>query len=81
MLQITDNPITVQYLKLLIAICVVKCRYETRATCYSCLASPDNFIYGRAEAKVLSHVTFMHVLIKLADNCLGQVRGNASEGK
>ena len=29
-----------------------------------CLASPANFIYGRVEAKVLSHVTFMPVLLR-----------------
>ena len=29
-----------------------------------CLASPANFIYGQEEAKVLSHVTSMPVLIR-----------------
>ena len=42
--------------------------------------SPANFIYGRVEAKVLSHVTFMPVLLRHVNNFLGQVRGNASEG-
>ena len=45
------------------------------------LASPANFIYGRVEAKVLSHVTFMPVLLRPVNNFLGQVIGNASEGK
>ena len=44
----------------------------------SCLASPANFIYGRVEAKVLSHVTFMPVLLRPVNNFLGQVGGNAS---
>ena len=39
-----------------------------------------NFIYGRVEAKVLSHVTFMPVLLRPVNNFLGQVIGNASEG-
>ena len=47
----------------------------------SCLASPANFIYGLVEAKVLSHVTFMPVLLRPVNNFLGQVIGNASEGK
>ena len=42
---------------------------------------PANFIYGRVEAKVLSHVTFMPVLLRPVNNCLGLVIGNASEGK
>ena len=46
-----------------------------------CLASPANFIYGRVKAKVLSHVTFMPVLLRPVNNFLGQVMGNASEGK
>ena len=33
------------------------------------------------EAKVLSHVTFMPVLLRPVNNLLGQVIGNASEGK
>ena len=48
---------------------------------FSCLASPANFIYGRVEAKVLSHVTFMPVLLRSVNNFLGQVTGNASKGK
>ena len=47
----------------------------------SCLASPANFIYGRVLAKVLSHVTIMPVLLRPVNNFLGQVIGNASEGK
>ena len=46
-----------------------------------CLASPANFIYGRLLAKVLSHVTIMPVLLRPVNNFLGQVIGNASEGK
>ena len=46
-----------------------------------CLASPANFIYGRVLAKVLSHVTIMPVLLRPVNNSLGQVIGNASEGK
>ena len=46
-----------------------------------CLASPANFIYGWVEAKVLSHVTFMAVLLRPVYNFLGQVIGNASKGK
>ena len=46
-----------------------------------CLASPANFIYGRVEAKVLSHVTVMPVLLRPVNNFLGQVVGSASEGK
>ena len=53
----------------------------TLSTSTGCLASPANFLYGRVEAKVLSHVTFMPVLIRPANNFLGQVIGNASEGK
>ena len=37
--------------------------------------------YGRVEAKVLSHVTFMPVLLRPVTNFLGQVIGNAFEGK
>ena len=46
-----------------------------------CLASRANFIYGRVLAKVLSHVTIMPVLLRPVNNFLGQVIGNASEGK
>ena len=46
-----------------------------------CLATPANFIYGRVEAKVFSHVTFMPVLLRPVNNFLGQVIENASEGK
>ena len=46
-----------------------------------CLASPANFIYGRVLAKVLSHVTIMPVLLRRVNDFLGQVIGNASEGK
>ena len=46
-----------------------------------CLASTANFIYGRVLAKVLSHVAIMPVLLRLVNNFLGQVIGNASEGK
>ena len=46
-----------------------------------CLASPANFIYGRVLAKALSHVTIMPVLLRPVNNFLGQVIGNASEGK
>ena len=46
-----------------------------------CLASLANFIYGRVLAKVLSHVTIMLVLLRQVNNFLGQVIGNASEGK
>ena len=46
-----------------------------------CLASPANFTYGRVEAKVLSHVTSMPVLLRPVNNFLGEVMGNASEGK
>ena len=42
---------------------------------------PYNFIYGRVEAKLLNHVTFMPVLLRPVNNFLGQVIGNASEGK
>ena len=45
-----------------------------------CLASPANS-NGRVEANVLSHVTFMPVLLRPVNNFLGQVKGNASEGK
>ena len=48
---------------------------------FPCLASPANFIYGRVLAKVLSHVTVMPVLLRPVNNFLGQVIGNASEGK
>ena len=34
-----------------------------------------------SEAKVFSHVTFMIVLFRPVNNFLGQVIGNASEGK
>ena len=47
----------------------------------ACLASPANFIYGRVLAKVLSHVTIMPVLLRPVNNFMGQVIGNASEGK
>ena len=50
-------------------------------TLLGCLASPANFIYGRVEAKVLSHVTFMPMLLRPVNNFLGQVIGNASQGK
>ena len=40
-----------------------------------------NFIYGRVLAKVFSHVTIMPVLLRPVNNFLGQVIGNASEGK
>ena len=46
-----------------------------------CLESPANFIYGRVGAKVLSHVTFMPVLLRPVNNVLDQVIGNASEEK
>ena len=46
-----------------------------------CLASLANFIYGRVLAKVLSHVTIMPVLLRPVNNFLGQVIGDASEGK
>ena len=46
---------------------------------FHCLASPANFIYGRVETKVLSHVTFMPVLLRPVNNFMGQVIGNASE--
>ena len=46
-----------------------------------CLESPTNFIYGRVEAKVFSHVPFMPVLLRPLNIFLGQVIGNASEGK
>ena len=46
-----------------------------------CLASPANLIYGRVKAMVLSHVTFMPVLLRPMNNFLGQVIGNASEGE
>ena len=46
-----------------------------------CLASPANLIYGGVEAKVLSHVTFMPVLLRPVNIFLGQVTGNVSEGK
>ena len=55
--------------------------YRDRGNKCTCLASPANFIYGRVEAKVLSHVTFMPVLLRPVNNFLGQVIGNASEGK
>ena len=51
------------------------------ASARACLASPANFIYGRVLAKVLSHVTIMPVLLRPVNNFLGQVIGNASEGK
>ena len=47
----------------------------------TCLASPANFIYSRVEAKVLSHMTFMPVLLRKVNNFLGQVIGNAPEGE
>ena len=47
----------------------------------SCLASSANFIFGRVEAKVLSYMTYMPVLIRPATNLLGQVIESASEGK
>ena len=50
-------------------------------TCTVCLASPANFIYGRVLVKVISHVTIMPVLLRPVNNFLGQVIGNASEGK
>ena len=37
----------------------------------ACLASPANFIYGRVKANVLSHVTFMPVLLRPVNNFLG----------
>ena len=46
-----------------------------------CLASPANFIYGRVEAKVFSQVAFMPVLLRPVNYFLGQVIGNALEGK
>ena len=46
-----------------------------------CLASPANFIYGWVEAKVLSQVTFMPMLLRPVNNFLGQVIRNASQGK
>ena len=46
-----------------------------------CLARQANFIYGLVLAKVLSHVTSMPVLLRPVNNFLGQVIGNASEGK
>ena len=52
-----------------------------QSTSLSCLASPANFIYGRVLNKVLSHVTIMPVLLGPVNNFLGQVIGNASEGK
>ena len=52
-----------------------------QSTSLSCLASPANFIYGRVLNKVLSHVTIMPVLLRPVNNFLGQVIGNASEGK
>ena len=47
----------------------------------ACLASPANIIYGRVEVKVLSHMTFMPVLLRPVNNFLGQVIENASKGK
>ena len=47
----------------------------------ACLASPANFIYGRVEAKVLSHVNVRPVLLGPVNNFLGHVIGNASKGK
>ena len=35
------------------------------------MASKANFIYGRVEAKALSHETFMPVLLRPANNFLG----------
>ena len=52
-----------------------------RATAACCLASPANSIYCRVLSKVLSHVTIMPVLLRPVNNFLGQVIGNASEGK
>ena len=46
-----------------------------------CLANPANFIYGQVLATVLSHVTIIAVLLRPVNNLLGQVIGNASEGK
>ena len=37
------------------------------------LPGEPNFIYDRVEAKVLSHVTFMPVLLRPVNNFLGQV--------
>ena len=54
---------------------------STNGKASGCLASPANFIYGGVEAKVLIHVTFMPVLLRAMNNFLGQVIGNASEGK
>ena len=43
---------------------------------------PGQFhFYGHVEPNVLSHVTFMPVLIRPANNFLGQVIGSASEGE
>ena len=49
--------------------------------CHGYLASSANFIYGLVLAKVLSHVTIMPVLLRPVNNFLGQVIGNASEGR
>ena len=50
------------------------------STTLICLASTANFIYGRVLAKAL-HVTIMPVLLRPVSNFLGQVIGNASQGK
>ena len=55
--------------------------FQPPLTSQVCLASPANFIYGRVLAKVLGHVTIMPVLLRPVNNFLGQVIGNASEGK
>ena len=57
----------------------IKCLLSSLAN--NSLASPANFIYGRVLAKVLSQVTIMPVLLRPVNNFLGQVIGNASEGK
>ena len=44
-------------------------------------AWPISFQAGSRQIRVLSHVTFMPVLLRPVNNFLGQVIGNASEGR
>ena len=55
--------------------------YQHMSSWHLCLASQANFSYGRVVANVLSHGTFMPVLIRPVNNLLGQVIGSASKGK
>ena len=64
------------------SVCRLTLDLDLKCTSYILPCKPDQFfIHGRVEVKVFSHVTFMPVLLRLVNNFLGQVIGNASEGK